>query len=293
MLKKLAFIVCLAVSQLHGMRAAECPVLAVHGLGTPQVFGKFYKEYVAQQLSISGKTIVYVDGPLSAQADFGQQHCQEYFKKSYESIDTRNGYIIHATSQGTATVLNFLANNPEAQENLKALILEAPMASGNSAIAHHVGIPLVEDFPLVPYLAKLIHFPGYRPSGMQAIKSIDQLINKNIVIILAHSTHDRILPYSGACALYYGLKELGHCNVYFISKAGWDHTEVLNGESVVKTILAKHDLVLSADASESSDLSAYQPDHKGFWYRRAYKVIRFIEGMHTVIGKTGSLCLCR
>lgn len=288
----MALIACILASQLHGVSNAECPVLAIHGLGMPKAYGEYHKNYVAQQLGISGKTIVYVDGPVQADADLGQERCQEHFKESYESIDTRNGYIIHATSQGTATVLNFLANNPAAQENLKAIIFEAPMASGNSAIAHYVGIPLVEDFPLVPYLAKLIHFPCYSPSGMQPIKSIDQLINKNIVMIFAHSTWDRVLPYSGACALYYGLKELGHNNVYFITMHGWDHTDVLDGSSVVKSILAKHDLAL-ADASEIIDVSAYQPDHRGFGYRRAYNVIRFIEGMHTVIGKTGNLCSCR
>ncbi|RTL07141.1 hypothetical protein EKK58_03105 [Candidatus Dependentiae bacterium] len=49
------------------------------------------------------------------------------FKKSNRK-KTRN-IIIHATSQGTATILNYLSSNPNTK--IKAVILETALASGN------------------------------------------------------------------------------------------------------------------------------------------------------------------
>lgn len=270
-LKKIILGVTFIGSQLHGAANSDYKILAVpgqNGLGSNQY-------YVAQQIGVSPEKIVMVDIPTTQETiDLGQDNCIKYLEDCYQNAHAKSSdYIIHATSQGTATALNFLAKNPEAQKNLKALILEAPMASGNSAIVHHayqkVWLPdwLVQS--TAPRLAKKFIFPAYDPAGMQAIKSIEKLTNKNILIILIHSIHDRCLPYAGACALYYGLKERGFNNVYFITQQdSAAHIKIMRNSSVVLSILEKNGMVptqsLVVNDVNNGPLTIHQPDHAQF-----------------------------
>lgn len=269
--------------QLHPASSSDYPVLAVpgqNGLGSS-------REYVASQLGIDQEKIYRVSTP-SACIDFGQRFCQKGLSLGFEAIDTRNGYIIHATSQGTATVLNYLAANPIAQHSLRGVVLEAVMASGNSAIAHNVHESPIGHV-LAPYVARLIQFWTYSPSGMQAIKSIEKLLNKDCPIVLVHSTRDGCLPYYGACAIYYGLKEKGHRNVYFVTKEdSRRHIEILDKSlaerSIVKSILAQHGVVEAGHADAIRALTEYQPDH--MQYQAIYEKLCLIEKAHTAIGAT-------
>ncbi|QQR48716.1 hypothetical protein IPF37_04085 [bacterium] len=277
-LKKIILGVIFFCSHLHGAANADYKIFAIpgqNGLGSNQY-------YVAQQVGVSPEKILMVDIPTAQETiDLGQDNCIKYLEDCYQNANAKNSdYIIHATSQGTATALNFLAKHPEAQTNLKALILEAPMASGNSAIIHNAHqLAWLPDWIVqstAPRIAKKFIFPAYDPAGMQVIKSIAKLTNKKILIVLVHSTHDRCLPYQGACALYYGLKENGFENVYFITQQDSDtHVYILKDSSLILSILEKSNIVPAqpwvVNDVDNGNLTVHQPDHAKF--KDDYKAI--------------------
>ncbi len=250
--------------------------------------------YVAQQLGTNlkdfktgAKKIFPVDIPRSVESiDLGQNNCISFLKQSFDENVGNNEYIIHATSQGTATVLNFLKIYPEAQNNLKAIILEAPLASGNSAIFHHANqqawfVPEFFVKKLGPSFVQSTMFPAYDRFGLQAISSIESIEKKDIVIILVHSTNDRCLPYYGACALYYRLNELGHKKVYLVTKENSsDHINILRTSSIIQRILEKNDIHQDPRADCSFMNNDYkikdcQPDFRNF--NQSYKSILTFE----------------
>jgi len=204
-------------------------------------------KYIKETLGWKGD-VVQVKTPYLMQ-DLGQYFCQRDLVDALKN-EHRN-IIFYATSQGTATVLNYVANQ-ENNSKIKAIIWEGGLASGNSAIYHTVtgelmNMPWVKKIPgsyyFVPYLA-ITECLGYRPGGQQPIWSIDT-IKKDIPIIIIHSKNDPQCPFYGACALYYRLRENGKRNVYLIENSlTTDHIQILSNkyylQSAVRTILQKH-----------------------------------------------------
>lgn len=248
-------------------------------------------EYIKGLLGENSVDVTPVATPLVS-IDFGQSNCINMLKDAVEkNSDSRRQSIIHATSQGTATALNYLAHVDKGRQ-IKALILEATLGSGNSAIHHTVSGPLMDlkkitDIPSsyywLPYIAKA-KFPLYSPSGKQAIKSIAQ-IPTHIPIIIVHSKNDPQLSYNDACALYYGLRMSGNKNVYFISKNGRDHIEILSSfrdKYIIQEILKKHELLANSESMDNINLSDYQPDHKNF--RTMYQQLLQKEKKHEQLG---------
>jgi hypothetical protein len=234
--------------------------------------------------------IIRVPTPTLAM-DFGQYFCQKHLERKIP-----NGpYIIHATSQGTATALNFLANHPEEKKKVKALILNAVMASGNSAIHHSaLGSDQKHDdsslpYYMLPYVAKLL--PGYLtywPSGQQAIDAAGILsVDKQFAdmpIIIGHSKRDPQLPYDDAGALFFRLS-LGSEHVYLVSKERPLHVGVLDDEEsrcIVQSILHKHGLYKCDNKERIGNLSPYQPEYMQF--KKAYDRLVNKEITHKKIG---------
>lgn len=242
----------------------------------------------------------HVDTPSFPKIDFGQGYCLTHLRSGLQKR-VREKEIIHATSQGTATALNYLAEDKAGR--IKGAVLEAVLASGNSAILHTVGGPLMPPlnrfarWPLayywMPYIAKAL-YPFYSPTGMQPIKSIQQ-ISRDIPIVLAHSKGDPQLPFSGACAVYYALRNRGFKNTYFVQKKGFKHLQILensvHGSSIIKAIFQRHGLQENpagavAAAAPAIDLSKYQPDPAQF--KADYDELMRKERNHTYI-KWGTL----
>lgn len=276
-------ILAIALLPLHTSNAAQHHVLAIPGKGAFKPQGSS-KHYVSQQLGIAWENIHTVKQPIFG--DLGQRFCQKYLIKSYDAHCTKaKGYFLHASSQGTATALNFLASHPGSQDGLKGMICESPMATGNSAIAHFCRCGFSGQL-WFPYVARFFGLWTYSPSGMQGIKSASNIWIKDFPIIIVHSIYDDQLPYYGACALYYALKKAGHKHVYFITKDGDDHMELLDGSledrAIVKSILARHGVVKVDGEAFVHDVSLYQPDH--LQYQAVYEKLLSIEKAHTVIG---------
>lgn len=252
-----------------------------NGLGSEQ-------DYVANLLGCPEEAVTMVETPKTF-PDLGQSNCIYYLRKALAQKDPGQPVIIHATSQGTATILNFLAQEGH-DKNIKALILEATLATGNNAVVHtlknpYSGLAHLTHYPWayywLPYAAKGM-FPCYWPGGKQAITALHKL-PKNIPIIIAHSRKDIQLAYEDACALYYGLRARGNDNVYFISKDGNKHLQILNtvqDSSDVRNILAKHKI--PSFSANGNSLAGLQPDPEQF--KPLYENLIRKERNHTRIG---------
>lgn len=211
----------------------------------------------------------FVGTPLST-PDFGQSRCQEYLNKTMSELPKTGKNVIHASSQGTATSLNYAAHNPD---KVHALILEGVMLSGNSAIAHTTAnqispsidsAPIVRDYSL-PYSAKSFMFPFYAPAGEQPIFNVEKL-PKNLPIILIHATQDPQLAFKDTVALYAFLRTTQkNNNVYLIPREMYGHVLLLDENNIkeinaINAILEKHGLLPQSLAPDSVDLSFYQPE---------------------------------
>lgn len=249
--------------------------------------------YVRNLLGNEAVNVTSVPTPASL-PDFGQSRCLGHLREVIRNISFPS--IIHATSQGTATALNYVAHEDKGRQ-IKALILEATLGSGNSAIHHTASGPLMglstlANLPFayywMPYVAKVL-FPAYSPSGQQPIRSLKN-IPKNVVVVIAHSERDPQLSYDDACALYYGLREQGN-PAYLVTKEGCNHIDVLNDNkdsAVVRAILGSHQLLPSF--SHSIDLAVYQPKHEQ--YKEKYDMLLGKEKNHLYLGYTLTAGAC-
>lgn len=208
-----------------------------------------------------------------AESDLGQDKCMNALHNAMQQDTSTLDALVHASSQGTAALLNFIAHYGK-DKRFKCLLLEGALISGNRAITHMLRGPqgeygLIMDVPFsdhfVPYLAQCLRFPFYSPAGKQPIKSLEK-IPKDLPVIIAHTKEDPKLSYDDACALYYGLKLHGNENVYLLPKSGSKHVHILEESDtpVIHAILKKHGLISGDTQAGDVDLSAYQPDHAQF-----------------------------
>ena len=185
-------------------------------------------EYLHTIFNRESTNIIQLQTPKH-KIDLGQQSCISTLTKSMASKNKNLIHIVHASSQGTATLTNYLCRNKD--NFIKCIILEAVMASGNSAIYHTLTtrMKFLKCIPfgyyLFPYLVKLVRFQLYRPAGIQVIKSLNDdnkhcKLNKDLLIIIIHSTGDKQLSITDAYAIYYRLKQMGMKNVYMNVKRG-------------------------------------------------------------------------
>ncbi len=160
-------------------------------------------------------------------ADFGQKNCQAFMTQTIDPLFERadiTKIVFHASSQGTASLIHYLANRSEQlKENAKfdkigAIILESVMASGNGAIYQcvtqtfkfhaieygkwlrytpfsHIWIPLVATSV----------FPHYDPFAQQPIDRIKSL-PVDVPLIILHPKKDHVLPYQSAVSFIRELK---------------------------------------------------------------------------------------
>jgi len=174
--------------------------------------------------------------------DLGQENCIAHFEKQLYNDPITEKFkknfnlkkILYGVSQGTATLTNWLAQQPQKeQEKIGALILESVLGTGNSAISHTVEsmAPCSSSIPesSLAYTAKVVAFPAYKPNGLQALNSAKKLSN-NLPVLIMHHENDPQLSIDDARKLYCTLREQGNKNVYFIevnnqTKA---HLDILN-----------------------------------------------------------------
>jgi len=233
--------------------------------------------------------------------DLGQEQCLECLKKTMDPLIKEQNVkriILHGSSMGTATTLNYVAEHPD---NVKMVILEGTIASGNnqiSLVAETIS-PLLTKIPLnyyvLPYLAKVLmsfftptekgfefnwgakfKLCPYWPTGKQSFLSIEK-IPHDLPIILLHSIYD-MTPFEQARIIYEGLKNKGHDNVYLLPIIEKRHDCLLDRKKNQKeiaalyTILQKHNLLpdQNSDTNENVDLTIYQPQLDSAAYTKLY-----------------------
>lgn len=222
--------------------------------------------------------------------DLGQEQCLACLKETMDPLIEEkdiNRIILHGSSMGTATALNYVAENAD---KVKMVILEGIIASGNSPISLAVEMisPMLIKIPLsyywLPYFAKVamglftptekgfefnwgkkFQICPYWPTGKQPFLSVEK-IPQDLPIVLLHSIYDG-LPLEQAKAIYEGLKSKGHNDVYLIPIIEKGHDHLLNPKknqkeiAALHKILQKHNLLPDQDSSmnQNGDLSIYQP----------------------------------
>lgn len=204
--------------------------------------------------------------------DLGQGFCLRQLRKTM-MVHKDKQFMIYATCQGTATAINYLALEDKGKQ-IKGLVLESMMISGNRAIQHWADKngPSFKD--LVSYLPKFVSpdifeyilefgysLMLYWPAGKQPIKLIKQ-IPLDIPIIIIHSEKDTLTTYEDACAFYQALKAQGN-TVYLITTNVFDHIRLLKHETeekkiALKSILKKHNLLKHVN-DVNDKLDAYCP----------------------------------
>jgi hypothetical protein len=290
---KMLLSVCLiaAGSQSHAMeddtRLNVYAIPGQNGCGSAE-------DYVKNLLGEDHVNVASVSTPHIL-PDLGQGFCLQNLRTAIEDDPFRHA-IIHATSQGTATAINYVAHEDKGRR-IKALILESVIGSGNSAIEHTVGGPLmlmdhITRLPFsyywLPYIAQISQMQAYLPFGKQPIKSLSKIPN-NLPVIIAHSQEDMQLSYRDACALYCGLRLQGNDNAYLITKPDSRHIHILQGEAdreIVQNILKKHKLMPGELDATKLDLSVIQPDP--MQYKKLYEDLLAKEKRHEWIA--GSAC---
>lgn len=163
-------------------------------------------------------------GAAQRMIDLGQDNCVESFKSRlyHDGCAGNSKNLLFGVSQGTATLVNFLAKKTHAEQEAftKGLVLESVLGSGNSAILHTVSnVPVVTYIPFArlwaPWVAKVFAFPYYKPYGQQVFSSIKK-ISPNIPVVMMHDVNDPQLSINDARQAYVNAKKAGHNRVYLM-----------------------------------------------------------------------------
>lgn len=206
--------------------------------------------------------------------DLGQENCIRSFVEQLESdavlkTDPKPKLLLYGVSQGTATLVNWLAqkSHDEQEKITSCLVLESVLGSGDSAIKHTAkNIPVVGWLPtsLLSVVAKTSMFPEYQRHGLNALDSAHKL-SPRIPVILMHNIQDIHLSIDDARQLYCVLKKDNRDNVYLfevdtprahVNLLYFDQNKAsLDKRAALQAIYKKHGLPY---------VSTYIPDLKQF-----------------------------
>jgi len=239
--------------------------------------------------------------------DLGQNQLLNSIKNSIGNLNEEEQYskkqfIVYAYYEGALTALNYIAQ--EHPEQVKMLILDNAVASGNSALFYNAQkkSPFLSSLPLsyywLPYLEKLRTF-SYSPAGKQPILNI-QKISQNLPIMIVYHTNE--LSFDDAKALYAGLRSHGNTNTYLFPIEPGDSYNLTNTKQdevcAIRKIMQQHAL-LPENASNvdcKNDLEKYQPEPDMNAYNQLVakeKIFPYLDGCLkiTAFGLVLGICM--
>lgn len=240
----------------------------------------WYIEHLYSPLLPNINTMANANMPCYLYGDIGQGVCIKQLRKAMAQHKDLS-FVIHATCQGTATAVNYLALEDKGKQ-IKGLILESMLISGNRSFQHVLDKNPDVLMNMLTYIPKYIRcsqimvncvqffftfYAMYWPGGIQPIKLVKQ-IPLDVPIIIIHSKEDRFISYDDVCAFYHALKTNGNI-VYLISLEGSFHIRLLKHapeekKMALKNILKKHLLLNNNSEKEELNLEAYSPEMKQF-----------------------------
>ena len=308
-MKKITHIFFLAVALAHNYTAIAMEQYNTHLLVIPGQNG-MGGQNVDIVLPYFAKHMLKHNVPTPLQnPDFGQDNCLDLLKTTIKDLKTnlilndKTHIVIHGSSQGTATTINYAANNPQ---NIKVLILESVMLTGNSAIFHTIDNMILKDkcdlpessYYALPYTAKSI-FPNYSPTGEQPILSADKL-PQDLPIIIIHDTQDFQLSFKDAQALYAFLTQTKkNKNVYLFAQesAQGEHINLLKQSNrqeiaAITAILRRHNAMPDDYENNSNitfDLKQYQPEPQTEWLKHFQKMVDKEQTLKSVSSPLNSI----
>lgn len=170
--------------------------------------------------------------------DFGQDRCKALLTEAMQVGGADLPVVLYGNSQGTSTILQWLSDqsvDEQLRKRVVLVVLEAVMASGNSAIWHTIhNWCIKESFlrraaellcldALVCVAVSWFVFRSYRAGDKQAVQCAESF-PRHVPVILTHSRQDTNLCYNDACAIHYLMKrKLQHPHVYLCTRMDEQH----------------------------------------------------------------------
>jgi pimeloyl-ACP methyl ester carboxylesterase len=178
--------------------------------------------------------VVVVENPYPLFSDLGQWACMSRLHEVMVALhkdSAVNAIVVHASSQGTGTIMNYLGAFPGTTTKVRFIILEGVLASSNLTIRNTLAISNVPVLPYVlPFLGPCYGMLGYWPGGPQAITSIEKWPPhlRETPILILNAEHDRDTPALGARTLYVLLRRAGFHHVYLVIVPGVGHVDLIS-----------------------------------------------------------------
>lgn len=232
----------------HPSRSPSMTLCVVPGLGNAINSDSYWRRLFRGTLPQIRKVNSLSDNNYK-DTDLGQQRCVNEFMSTYNSIPKDWPIVIHACSQGTATVINALCSRHTESWSryVRLVVLESAIATSNSAMwhvaTHNPKMPVGPAGACIlswmgcqfwlPWLAKLCFFRHYRPTDLQPIKHIDKF-PEDIPVLLIHARNDQLVSFDDALALMHRLS-VRNRNVFFIEVDGDRHGELFTRDMRIWT----------------------------------------------------------
>lgn len=226
----------------HPAYAPEMHVCAVPGMNGALSERRYWDNHVftGMKLAFTCARTMETDPYKS---DLGQRQCVDTFVTRMSLLPTTPPIVVHAGSQGSATVMNAFATGRLAQmeSRVRLVILESVLASGNSGIWHTMNhmprfkryrrcmplLSLLGGYFWAPWFFKLFMMHRYDPWGDQPVYSLCKFPH-DLPVLIIHARGDETTSYDDACALYAGLRANGHQHVFFLTLENNGHTHLFN-----------------------------------------------------------------
>lgn len=241
--------------------------------------------------------------------DFGQDRCKALLTEAMQVGDVNFPVVLYGNSQGTSTILQWLSDpavDKRLRDRVVLVVLEAVMASGNSAIWHtvhnwycskplrHMAEYLCLD-ALVCVLASWMVFRSFRAGDKQAVQCAESF-PRHVPVIMTHARQDGNLCYNDACAILHLMRhKLQHPHAYLCTRMDDQHIDLYRANihtapapnprlsTVVQHVLRSnvHELPALFNINSNQPQQAEHPVDGAVTHAECYeRVLRFDRKVH-------------
>ncbi len=264
------FMIFFVYTSLDGM--LRHPFIYSHGIASCQAKAVSYIN--AAIIPNSSKRFNYSDAYLSFEPPHGHRCTFDFWRSCIgqaddaerlaQEVDKHHEPVVLAgESRGASTILNYLGSSLYMQRfRVAAAVLDSPFDKVESVIEHQLDILRLRAIIDPQNIEKALPYIcwRYNPQGMQPIRSLETIEQKDIPTLLICSAQDTIVPPRCSFRLYTKARVLGYAKVHLLALAEGKHGWIMQGpcgdlyRSVVHAFYEKyqigHDIVTSQDARQ-------------------------------------------